>query len=322
MTEVLRERAAAGVGVVFSSHQLDLVEDVCEDVVIIARGRVVAAGAIDELKAGVRPPASRGRGRRLGRRWLDGRAGPDGPRARRRPGQAARRRRSTSTGCWPRPAAGEVRRSRTSRRSCPSCSWRRCAPDDAAPGGRLMTRWRSIWLVARREILERGRSRGFILSVAVHDAHRGRLVRRPGPAVRRRRGDQGRGRRAGAGRPAAAIEASAARVDREVDDLHLSRTPRRPTRRSTTARSRSSSVPADLSGPGDVRFQRGPRPGGRPDHLGAPSSACASRRVLDASDVDQAAPGGRAAAAGRRSRWTRRPRTTRRASCSPTSAPS
>ena len=51
MTEVVRERAGAGVGVVFSSHQLDLVEDVCEDVVIIARGRIVAAGPIDELKS-------------------------------------------------------------------------------------------------------------------------------------------------------------------------------------------------------------------------------------------------------------------------------
>ena len=51
MAEVVRERAAAGVGVVFSSHQLDLVEEVCEDVVIISRGRVVAAGAIDELKS-------------------------------------------------------------------------------------------------------------------------------------------------------------------------------------------------------------------------------------------------------------------------------
>ena len=51
MAEVVRERAAAGVGVVFSSHQLDLVEEVCEDVVIISRGRVVAAGAIDDLKA-------------------------------------------------------------------------------------------------------------------------------------------------------------------------------------------------------------------------------------------------------------------------------
>jgi ABC-2 type transport system ATP-binding protein len=50
MTEVIRERAATGVGVVFSSHQLDLVEDVCEDVVIIARGRIVASGGIEELK--------------------------------------------------------------------------------------------------------------------------------------------------------------------------------------------------------------------------------------------------------------------------------
>jgi ABC-2 type transport system ATP-binding protein len=50
MSEVLRERAAAGVGVVFSSHQLDLVEEVCEDVVIISRGRVVAEGAIEALK--------------------------------------------------------------------------------------------------------------------------------------------------------------------------------------------------------------------------------------------------------------------------------
>jgi ABC-2 type transport system ATP-binding protein len=51
MTEILRERAAVGVGVVFSSHQLDLVEDVCEDVVIISHGRIVAKGPIDELKA-------------------------------------------------------------------------------------------------------------------------------------------------------------------------------------------------------------------------------------------------------------------------------
>jgi ABC-2 type transport system ATP-binding protein len=75
MTEILRERASAGVGVVFSSHQLDLVEDVCEDVVIIARGRIVAKGSIDELRS-----AS---GRRhlevevegAGATWLDGRDG-------------------------------------------------------------------------------------------------------------------------------------------------------------------------------------------------------------------------------------------------------
>jgi ABC-2 type transport system ATP-binding protein len=51
MSEVLRERARAGVGVVFSSHQLDLVEEVCEDVVIISRGRVVAEGEIEALRA-------------------------------------------------------------------------------------------------------------------------------------------------------------------------------------------------------------------------------------------------------------------------------
>jgi ABC-2 type transport system ATP-binding protein len=51
MSAILRERAAAGVAVVFSSHQLDLVEDLCEDVVIINRGRIAAAGPIDELRA-------------------------------------------------------------------------------------------------------------------------------------------------------------------------------------------------------------------------------------------------------------------------------
>jgi len=51
MSDVLRERAANGVAVLFSSHQLDLVEDICEDVVIIERGRIVAAGALGALKA-------------------------------------------------------------------------------------------------------------------------------------------------------------------------------------------------------------------------------------------------------------------------------
>ncbi len=51
MREIIAERAAAGISVLFSSHQLDLVEDLCEDVVIIAEGRQVAAGAIAELRA-------------------------------------------------------------------------------------------------------------------------------------------------------------------------------------------------------------------------------------------------------------------------------
>lgn len=50
MSEVLREQAAAGKAVVFSSHQLDLVEDLCEEVAIINAGRVVLSGTVERLK--------------------------------------------------------------------------------------------------------------------------------------------------------------------------------------------------------------------------------------------------------------------------------
>jgi len=51
LSDTLRELAAGGVTVVFSSHQLDLVEDVCEDVAIIVEGRIVLSGSLDEIKA-------------------------------------------------------------------------------------------------------------------------------------------------------------------------------------------------------------------------------------------------------------------------------
>jgi len=51
LTGVLRERAEAGVPVVFSSHQLDLVERLCESVVLINKGRIVAAGRIADLRS-------------------------------------------------------------------------------------------------------------------------------------------------------------------------------------------------------------------------------------------------------------------------------
>lgn len=54
MTEILAERARAGVTVVFSNHQLDLVEHICESVAIIHRGRVVAQGAVSDLERGDR----------------------------------------------------------------------------------------------------------------------------------------------------------------------------------------------------------------------------------------------------------------------------
>ncbi|GJF06754.1 MULTISPECIES: ABC transporter ATP-binding protein [Pseudonocardia] len=52
MSAVLREKADAGVPVIFSSHQLDLVERLCDRVGIIAGGRMVAVGTVDELRTG------------------------------------------------------------------------------------------------------------------------------------------------------------------------------------------------------------------------------------------------------------------------------
>ena len=50
LADVLRAEAARGAAVLFSSHQLELVEDVCEDVAIIDRGSIVAAGDLDGLR--------------------------------------------------------------------------------------------------------------------------------------------------------------------------------------------------------------------------------------------------------------------------------
>ncbi|RLP75336.1 ATP-binding cassette domain-containing protein [Mycetocola tolaasinivorans] len=47
---VLKERAQAGVPVLFSSHQLDIVERLCDDIVIISGGQVRAAGPAQSLR--------------------------------------------------------------------------------------------------------------------------------------------------------------------------------------------------------------------------------------------------------------------------------
>ena len=60
MAEVLRERADAGVPVIFSSHELELVERLCDRVGIVDRGRMVALGTVAELRAGGQE-----------RRWID-----------------------------------------------------------------------------------------------------------------------------------------------------------------------------------------------------------------------------------------------------------
>ncbi|HUY21400.1 MAG TPA: ATP-binding cassette domain-containing protein [Acidimicrobiales bacterium] len=54
VSRVLTEQAAAGRGVLFSSHQLDLVEDLCQSVAIIDHGRLVASGTVEELTTGGR----------------------------------------------------------------------------------------------------------------------------------------------------------------------------------------------------------------------------------------------------------------------------
>ncbi|MGD8149966.1 ABC transporter ATP-binding protein [Ornithinimicrobium sp. Y1694] len=51
MSELLREHTARGIPVLFSSHQLDLVDRLCDSIVVLHKGRVVARGTADELKA-------------------------------------------------------------------------------------------------------------------------------------------------------------------------------------------------------------------------------------------------------------------------------
>lgn len=50
MADLLRTHVARGIPLLFSSHQLDLVERLCDRLVILAAGRVVANGPTEELR--------------------------------------------------------------------------------------------------------------------------------------------------------------------------------------------------------------------------------------------------------------------------------
>ena len=50
MQEIIAERSAAGASILLSSHQLDLVEGLCDTVVIISHGREVASGRPMDLR--------------------------------------------------------------------------------------------------------------------------------------------------------------------------------------------------------------------------------------------------------------------------------
>jgi ABC-2 type transport system ATP-binding protein len=52
MSQVLRDKAAEDVPVIFSSHQLELVERLCDRVGIVREGAMVACGTVEELRAG------------------------------------------------------------------------------------------------------------------------------------------------------------------------------------------------------------------------------------------------------------------------------
>jgi ABC-2 type transport system ATP-binding protein len=67
MGAVLREQADAGLPVIFSSHELELVERLCDRVGIIDNGKMVAIGTVAELRAGGREFL-----------WIDVPAAPDG----------------------------------------------------------------------------------------------------------------------------------------------------------------------------------------------------------------------------------------------------
>ncbi|MGB4137400.1 MAG: ATP-binding cassette domain-containing protein [Microbacterium sp.] len=51
VANVLQTRAAQGAAILFSSHQLDVVERLCDDLVIIAGGTIRASGSREQLRA-------------------------------------------------------------------------------------------------------------------------------------------------------------------------------------------------------------------------------------------------------------------------------
>ncbi|MFG1942358.1 ABC transporter ATP-binding protein [Nonomuraea sp. NPDC048826] len=51
LATVLQERCRGGVPVIFSSHQLELVERLCDSVGIVSAGRMMASGTVSDLRA-------------------------------------------------------------------------------------------------------------------------------------------------------------------------------------------------------------------------------------------------------------------------------
>jgi ABC-2 type transport system ATP-binding protein len=50
VTEILQRYVAAGGTVVLSSHSMDLIQRICDDVAIVVDGRVLATGSVEQVR--------------------------------------------------------------------------------------------------------------------------------------------------------------------------------------------------------------------------------------------------------------------------------
>ena len=64
LREAFLELRDRGRTVVFSTHQMEVAEALCESVAIVDRGRMVVGGPLRDVRAVDRPAARAGRGRR------------------------------------------------------------------------------------------------------------------------------------------------------------------------------------------------------------------------------------------------------------------
>ena len=150
-----------------------------------------------------------------------------------------------------------------------------------------MPRWRSIWLVARREILERGRSRGYILSVLFTTAIV--VASLVVPAILR---GNDQTTTIGVVQPApagldVAIESVAKRSDQTVEISTFESAAVADAALADGTVDVVVDMPADLSGPGEVHFNKGTDQA-IAQLLSAATIGLRVQAVLAPSDVNQA----------------------------------
>ena len=174
-SQSLAERARAGATVLFSSHQLDLVEHLCEEVAIVDHGRLVAAGV------GLRArPRRRAAARRARRRRSPTAAGPRRcpparaavGRRRRRPSPSSSTTSAAPTPCsTPRARPAGSSSSGPRRGGCRRCSARRSAATRPSGSRSCTPREPQLvdrtLLVARREWDERIGARSYRITTLV-----------------------------------------------------------------------------------------------------------------------------------------------------------